>query len=206
MKTLKQKTGCNDLPVSHGTLFAACAAFRRLKIAVGVCIASILLLQTGFTKPARAYDNDTHYVFTYYLAILAGYHDDEARRVASADISIDIDPNTEPFQLERIINPTDSAQNARVWFHAFYDSRVYWASGGPFGGASAAEKNSADIQNSLEQKCLKDGNIGPYLHFYQDTFSHAGYYSFKGHALDGHAPDFLSSDEAKARCMADGTF
>src|SRR5207248_2588922 len=48
---------------------------------------------------ARAFDDDTHYALTYYLARKVGYSREEAYKVASGNVSIDYDKNTEPLQL-----------------------------------------------------------------------------------------------------------
>jgi len=43
-----------------------------------------------------AYDNDTHFWLTYYLAIKAGYSDVQATQIASANVSVDFDKDTQP--------------------------------------------------------------------------------------------------------------
>ena len=51
----------------------------------------------------------------------------------------------------------------------------------------------------LFQQALRDGNPGPHVHYIQDFWSHAAFNNFRGHAVAGHAPDFLGSDPMAAR-------
>ena len=62
--------------------------------AVPAILAVILAL---FTRPAVAGDNDTHYVLTYFLARQVGYTRQQAQQIASANVSVDTDVNTEPL-------------------------------------------------------------------------------------------------------------
>src|SRR5262249_55412735 len=72
----------------------------------------------------QAYDNDVHYVFTYYLARKLGYTRSQAHQVASADVSVDLDEHTEPLQKKAVGSLHESAQPPRIKFHAFRDSRL----------------------------------------------------------------------------------
>jgi len=171
--------------------------------------------------PALAYDNDTHYVLTYYLARKVGFSMEQARQIASADVSVDVEPMTEPQQIGQVLNPLGDAQTPRWLFHAFPDSRVFdkilgqdlvAANGLPVVMTAAARKawDEAIAQRDERQRVLRkrgyySGNPGQYLHFYQDTFSHATYWTRIGHTAAGHAPDFISNDLRTARKMALGT-
>jgi hypothetical protein len=48
-------------------------------------------------RNGQAYDNDTHFWLTYYLAIKTGYSPVQAAQIASADITVDLDRHTEPL-------------------------------------------------------------------------------------------------------------
>ena len=48
--------------------------------------------------PARAYDVEAHYVWTYYLALHAGFTPRQAFQIASATVGIDGDRDTEPLE------------------------------------------------------------------------------------------------------------
>ena len=175
------------------------------------------LLGCLIVSPAQAYDNDTHYVLTYYLARRVGFTSEQARQIASGNVSIDAEPMTEPMQSGNVLRSSGDVQTPRALFHAFPDSRIYDNVYKSQIGAGANE-TTADLhakeaafrqrdvyEDILWKRALETGNPGQYLHFYQDKFSHDGYWTFKGHAVEGHAPDFLSSNPQKAIEMAEGT-
>lgn len=163
---------------------------------------------------AFAYDNDTHYVLTYYLARKVGFTIEQARQIASANVSVDVEPGTEPLQVGQVINPNGDAQTPRILFHAFPDTRLYDDYYARY-LAAGADKTDADLrakefardkvaarQRLLWDRGLRSGNPGQYLHFFQDTYSHDIYWSSAGHVHGGHAPDFISLDLEKALRMA----
>src|SRR3990167_566636 len=78
-----------------------------------------LLLLLAVPWSAQAYDNDTHYVLTYYLARKVGFTMEQARQIASANVSVDAEPMTEPLQTGQVLNPSGDAQTPRWLFHAF---------------------------------------------------------------------------------------
>src|SRR6185436_6456513 len=47
-------------------------------------------------QTSSAYDNDTHFWLTYYLALRVGYTHIQATQIASANISVDFDSHTAP--------------------------------------------------------------------------------------------------------------
>src|SRR5436190_17027801 len=62
-----------------------------------LCFAfAISMMVFVFAPKASAYDNDTHFWFTYYLAVKAGYTPIQATQIASADVSVDYDEDTQP--------------------------------------------------------------------------------------------------------------
>lgn len=176
-----------------------------------------LLLLLALPWPVHAYDNDTHYVLTYYLARKVGFTMEQARQIASANVSVDAEPMTEPLQTGQVLNPSGDAQTPRWLFHAFPDSRVYdnvydraIANGQSKTAANIAATEAALAQRDARQQLLlergfRTGNPGQYLHYYQDTFSHDSYWTRLGHAASGHAPDFISADLEKAQRMAEST-
>src|SRR3982751_4853871 len=92
---------------------------RRKAFLLAVAIGSLLLLN----GPARAYDNDTHFWFTYYLARKAGYTPIQATQIASADVSVDYDEDTQPVLPEistfsAFRHPLDHFQYVRNRLHA----------------------------------------------------------------------------------------
>jgi len=82
-------------------------------------------------RTARAYEADTHYAWTYYLALHAGYTYRQAYQVASATFAIDMDPDTGPMgphaqerALTSLVSPEQGLPHdttASLWrtFHCF---------------------------------------------------------------------------------------
>jgi hypothetical protein len=88
----------------------------QLLVAVVFVIAAIAI-------NARAYDNDTHFWFTYYLAIKAGFTPLQATQIASADVSVDYDDDTQPVlpsieSFSAFRHPLDHFQYVRNRLHA----------------------------------------------------------------------------------------
>lgn len=184
-------------------------------------VAAVAVLASS--APARAYDVEAHYAWTYYLALHVGYTPRQAFQVASATVGIDGDVDTEPlegvgpahvvfgasrrevFLLYRA-GRVELAPNLRivnVWsrLHAFAENRLVGSARTlPVSAPSEAEiARVPDVQATREanQRALwelarTERNPGPFLHFLQDSFAHGPYDNLRGHALHGHAPDFLS--------------
>jgi hypothetical protein len=76
------------------------------------CLSILICVILIFLTPqiTLAYDNDTHFWLTYYLALKAGYTKTQATQIASANISVDFDKDTEPL--------TPSFDHWTDWFHA----------------------------------------------------------------------------------------
>ncbi|MBW2258535.1 MAG: hypothetical protein JRI25_28640 [Deltaproteobacteria bacterium] len=82
-------------------------------------------------RVAHAYEADTHYAWTYYLALHAGYTYRQAYQVASGTFAIDMDPDTGPMgphaqerALTSLTNPETGLPHdttASLWrtFHCF---------------------------------------------------------------------------------------
>src|SRR5262249_4126432 len=83
-------------------------------------VACIILANTRFLW---AYDNDTHFWFTYYLSIRAGYTPIQAAQIASADVIVDFDDDTQPVMpsIENLVSfrhPLQHFQYIRNRLHA----------------------------------------------------------------------------------------
>jgi hypothetical protein len=157
---------------------------------------AVACLLTGVDS-ARAYDKDTHYALTYYLALILGYTPAQAQQIARLDYSVDDNPETEPLQLRNIVIPWADAQTPRVKFHAFPDSR------NPDPADADAKVNNR--LNQLWKEAQDIGNPGIFLHFLQDMFAHDGYESCVGHSLNSTIPDYISWDEDEAKRMIRAT-
>jgi hypothetical protein len=143
----------------------------------------------GGNGTAQAYDKDTHFALTYYLAIQVGYNLDEARAIASTNAAVDISPKTQPLQM----NPFVLGD-----FHAFSTSS----------DPVKAAKEIAARKDQLWQQAVKmndPAQLGVLLHFLQDEYSHKGYQADKGHLGAGHLPDYIGSDPKQAKEMARAT-
>ncbi|MCC6329082.1 MAG: RHS repeat protein [Acidobacteria bacterium] len=134
------------------------------------------------TDPSGLYEIDVHYYLTYYLAMKTGcFSRPQAVAIANGNQLTDENPNSLPG-LGR----------------GFENSTYHGLNGGARPGAGAPD---------LWPRSTNFPQLGQYLHYYQDTFSHEGYTnSTFGHALPGHYFDKTNSDPEKAMRMAQGTF
>jgi|GEM_PF-3996315 len=162
-----------------------------------------------FTTSAYAYYDDTHYVFTYYLARITGFTPLQSCRIASACVSIDHEENvdTEPVQKESVPGldyladkvTAEPAQRIRIKYHAMMDQLTYPLCAlnpiYPYGSIleeRLARKVRVDIKKALAKieangdSLLRTSlatmyNPGVYLHYLQDYYAHRGYGSRLGH-------------------------
>lgn len=176
----------------------------------------------------KAYDNDTHFWLTYYLAIKSGYSSLQAAQIASATISVDFDSETTPvlpypnFKFD-VLKPSVYVQNVRIYLHAlplrqsvvakFADR---WKSnlGDPlFDPTMETDQQTLKFvdglvleqQNYRWNEVLKyKDNPGVFLHYLQDKYAHKGFFSIVGHAGYEYV-DFLASDPQKAEVMVRDT-
>lgn len=135
-------------------------------------------------QPVHSYYDDTHYALTYYAARVCGYTPMQAHRAASANLSVDYSELTEPVQNFGV---SSGAQQPRVDFHAFRDSRPL-----------VSNKQAADAAIALQEQRLWEQaralrNPGVLLHFSQDVVSHAGYSSIAGHWVNTSRIPLVSS-------------
>jgi RHS repeat-associated protein len=154
--------------------------------------------------PSGLYEIDVHYYLTYYLGTKAGCNDAEAREIANSDQNVDDNPLTmpgpgwngksyDPTGYLVWTDPDYRQQQINADLHALhpgshlpYLTRL-WA-GATKGGGSLT-------------------NLGIYLHYLQDIFSHEGYDNpAYGHGTGFHAPDKTANDVEKAMQMAQATW
>ena len=151
---------------------------RRLAFIALLAAASAASLQV-----VTAFDDDTHYAFTYYMARECGYTPLQALRLASADLSVDSSAATEPVRGgEQATLRFTQARIPRIAFHAFMDGQHH----------AANEENQAKAAIKIQRERLKLSamsmrNPGVLLHFIQDEYAHAGYESLGGHWLSRDA-------------------
>lgn len=147
------------------------ARFVRAIAVIGVCLAS----------PALAYNRETHFDLTLYLALKAPCLEfADAALAASADWSQDTNQTTvaERDFLRVIVLDVPSQRN----WHAFETPQTVRA-------RKDALWSRVERAQSREERMI---HLGQLLHFAQDTFSHGNYAPGLGHAVDtftGHDPD-----------------
>jgi hypothetical protein len=169
-----------------------------------------------------AYDNDTHFWLTYYLALKVDYTHTQATQIASANISVDFDSDTAPVlpkpQIRDLIRLNSHFSFVRLSYHALASKTdvkelakpevFYW-----WDPMEETDKNIKRVANDLvtnrktelwaETPSTKR-NPGFFLHYLQDMFSHRDFKSFVGHAGYDRV-DFLASDRSKAHNMTSET-
>jgi len=191
------------------------------KVLVFVLTVSLLLASSS---NASAYDNDTHYWLTYYLAVKAGFTPLQAEQIASANVSVDFDDDTEPVTPDfnnlldayrfkatfSVVRSKYHALASKSDVNAATKPKViyWWDPTRPTDAATlAAMKQLVDKRKAQfwVETIAQNKNPGLFLHYLQDTFAHRDFASFFGHA--GYRRiDHLSSDRKKAKEMAIATF
>ena len=169
---------------------------------------------------ARAYDNDTHFWFTYYLAVKSGFTPMQATQIASADVSVDYDDDTQPVlpsisTFSAFRHPLDHFQYVRNRLHALPTKseiiriaklpKGYWwdpvVLTDPKVLAVAHELVAERKAEFWKDTVGKGENPGLFLHYLEDTYAHDGFASYVGH-VGYYRIDFMASDRAKAERMA----
>ncbi|MFN0139516.1 MAG: DUF6765 family protein [Pyrinomonadaceae bacterium] len=172
----------------------------KLTFTLVIVMFNLIFAQTGF-----AYDDDTHFWLTYYLARKSGYTQTAASQVAAACISVDYDPDTEPafpaYNFFRdFFNFRKYQQMVRTNLHALPDkqkitnaikrldpdrkSRV-WDPNIEIDDKILAEMDRLTLekQETLWANTVRQSeNPGVFLHYLQDKFTHRGFASVVGHA------------------------
>jgi hypothetical protein len=181
---------------------------------------AIVLTLGAFASPAAAYDNDTHFWFTYYLARKTGFTPIQATQIASADVSVDYDDDTQPVLPEistfsAFRHPLDHFQYVRNRLHALpTKSEIVRLANLPKGYwwdpviitdpkvLAVAHQLVAERKDDFwVDTMLKGENPGIFIHYLEDTFAHDGFASYVGHA-GYYRIDFMASDVPKAERMA----
>lgn len=182
-------------------------------------LALLLVMFAISVVTVQAYDNDTHFWFTYYLAVEAGYTPVQAMQIASADVSVDYDDDTQPVlpsigTFSAFRHPLDHFQYVRSRLHALpmkseIIKRANLPSGYWWDPIVIDDRRIIGVARQLveERKAafwadtLADGrNPGIFLHYLEDTFAHDGFASYIGHA-GYYRIDYMASDRSKAERM-----
>jgi hypothetical protein len=157
-------------------------------------------ISIGVPCLAQAYDDDTHFVFTFLAARASGYSSIQASRIASTCVGVDSATNTNTTPVgplhENIFEPK-SRFRIRRDFHAMLDQERFPESvigstlqvAGTkselkflesYNKARGAVRNQGQaLENDLRNSSID--NPGMLLHFLQDAYAHDGYGSIWGH-------------------------
>lgn len=173
---------------------------KRQPVRIAKSLFVLALLFFAACTESLAYYDDTHYHMTYYLARLSGFTHQQAFRMASAAVAIDYSPYTEPCQYADEWSGLSrenqlAIEKPRVQFHAFIDEMKH---PNILSTTDLSKKPQEERQAQNEIVAQRDylfkmatstpdaaGNLGVFLHFFQDEFSHAGYGSRGGHWFFG---------------------
>lgn len=169
------------------------------------------------TDPEGLYESDVHFYMTYFLAIVAGMGQDDARMMALAAQYVDDNPMTRPVDEKNTISIIMSMFKNKKQLKRYHfvlsgdDGKVH---GSP--GLENPHSEQLDVLYSYavdgpEDSCPMPNNtslqfMGEFLHAFEDTFSHrdnknkAIDATWKvpgtdeelgiGHGLFGHSPDY----------------
>ena len=141
--------------------------------------------------PSGLYEIDVHYYLTYYLAKMTGcFSDEEAREIANGDQGVDENPATRPG-----LGITERQRQVNAFYHALHPG-------------SHQPYLDAHWMNATKGGRGNLPALGIYLHYLQDTYSHAGFTDpVCGHGcFDWHYHDKTDSNVAKTVTMAQQTW
>lgn len=165
-------------------------------------LTTIIIVLVNFASISRAGDDDTHYILVYLCARQVGFNEKDAQQIASATVSIDYDRHTEPVQKYKPWRNDPVARGIRRSFHAMLNTDI--KGNNPEETLRLQLKSMERQSQRLYEEAKKTGNIGPYLHFLQDSVAHRDengkpYKDNHGHLLDAHFPDYLGNDIERAK-------
>jgi RHS repeat-associated protein len=128
------------------------------------------------------YEEDVHRDLTAVLALAAGFSGKSATAIGAATQWVDDDPRTNPTATRNLLN-----EQMRADYHFTSEARraAMWAQFERDGSVTA---------------------LGEYMHALQDAYSHQGFGAKYGHASAGKAPDWTTTDPAKADRMAKAAY
>ncbi|MBD0369357.1 MAG: hypothetical protein ICV60_00775 [Pyrinomonadaceae bacterium] len=187
-------------------------SIKSVGLALLACVILILLTP----QMSSAYDNDTHFWLTYYLSVKAGYTNIEATQIASANVGVDFDKDTEPLiprfdSWKDWLHALSHWQRIRIQLHAlpltaeFFNSEWWNPTKREINDDKLKKLIDARKSELWKETLSERKNPGVFLHYLQDTYAHRGFTSYIGHA-GYYYVDFLDSDRDNAKLMALKTF
>ncbi len=151
-----------------------------------ITLTAILIVGSSI-QLASAYEVDTHYHWTFFLALYVGFDWDEAHLIASGDYRQDETGLVAGGPVDPINHPLTANPNNFEWHALSLDDTAKQQ-------RLTVLKQRALAEQNIDMKLVK---FGQYLHYQQDMEPHDGYNSLKGHLLDFHAPDSPGWDKGK---------
>jgi RHS repeat-associated protein len=114
---------------------------------------------TRFIDPSGLYQADVHAGITYYMGLLVGLTPRQAQRVATANVGVDLEPETDPA-----LNASKGNWAPVFFYHFVIDP-----------GAKKVEP--ANVTSTQRVRIAANyTQLGIALHSFQDTFSHSNAY------------------------------
>ena len=173
-----------------------------------------LFLCCAGASPIIAGDMDSHLTATYMIALRLGYTPQQAARIAAADWSMDINPNTNALPdfastavaLTPPMAPSMAASDYQAQAIATLLKSGSWSSRGTAYHSLGTPQQVFDrlntirstvtANNSAQMSDEKLAQIGQYLHATQDTYFHQHngrpYDPEVGHLLPWHSTDYVA--------------
>jgi hypothetical protein len=213
--------------INEGPLVVCLAAQkqdRTWRFWKGLLLPLIVVLAITLSNTlVYAYDNDTHFYLTYYLAREMGFDRTEALRIARANVSMDwslfLPPNASGIgPIDAVLSAGAAEEASAVVACLGYDpltiptslllkefclrKNSQWHAFRPWSNEKReALRADTQIRNrlySLFDRACKEKRFqleffGQFLHFLQDSFAHQGFWSRSGH---GPRPQDLPLDLA----------
>jgi len=134
-----------------------------------------------YVDPDGRYNRDVHYELTLVLALAVGFPEKVAQQIAFATQDVDDNPAKQPMPSRHGFG-TD--RRRKYHFTTEQQRQELW---NIFAGSGSAD------------------DLGDYLHAMQDSYSHAGFEPFIGHAPRRDV-DNTREDVSKADMMAENTY
>jgi hypothetical protein len=186
----------------------SCHCSIKHRACIQLCLGlAVVLLVLVLPSSALAGDMASHLTATYVLARQAGLSDRDARLIAMADWSMDLNPNTtalpgvelnadsfaESYGAAQARSAQTGRRSASDFLHSYQErGATYHALGDPESVRAALVALRAGTDRVTEQRERLIA-VGQYLHALQDVYFHQSdgqpYSKEVGHALEGHNTD-----------------
>jgi hypothetical protein len=134
----------------------------------------------AYATSAAAWENDVHYGLTKWLALQAGFTEEQATWIANGDVGIDKSPITEPVHTT-IVSAcvgSDTTGSGQVHDHHFPSDRSVPNDPNLRDVRPGYVQQGGNVQSAPRIRDYNDQSrfreFGEYLHAFQDTWPHQG--------------------------------